>query len=121
MAAITWTDVEAHAPELSTANATVQADMIGMVEQILVAAEFGGEDDYRYRMARIYLAAHLATVAASGGAMATGGVQSERVGDVSRTYSTTTLLDPDSLDSTAYGRAYRAIVRISPARSPRCW
>lgn len=120
MAAITWTNVTDHAPELSTVAAAVQTDLIGLVEQ-LNADEFGGEDDYRYKLARIYLAAHLGTISLSGGNIATGGVQSERVGDVSRTYSTTTLIDPDALDSTSYGREYKAMLRRSPAAFPRCF
>lgn len=71
-------------------------------------------------MARIYLAAHLGTVAQSGGSAPAGPVTSETVGQVSRSYAQLVgdALASSAWASTAYGRQYAAALRASTARLP---
>lgn len=120
MADIIWTDVVAFAPELSTIAAGAQTDILAHVNDTLVVTEFGGETAAKTRLARIYLAAHFGTVTAQGAAGAAGPVVSETVDRLSRTYGQPYGggAAPDSLDSTSYGKAFRALVRTTPARIP---
>lgn len=120
MADIDWDDVLAHAAELTTTSADARIDILGYVNTTLVADEFGGESTASYKLARIYLAAHFASIAGLGAAGAAGPVTQESVGGVSRSYAQpfSSMGTPASLDSTAYGKAYRQLVRRSYARAP---
>ncbi len=119
MASISWSDVTAHAPELSTVSAGAQTDILAHVNVALLVTEFGGEDAPKTKMARIYLAAHLATMAAQGAAGAAGPVQSESAGGLSRTYAVgAAALAGGDYETTSYGQAFRALARTTPARIP---
>lgn len=122
MAAITWGDVLAIAPSLTTITETARADIVGHVNEMVAASEFGGEDSYTYRLARMQLAAHLGTLikrgSAGGGSAATGAVVSESVGGISRSYAQSAASDDSStsgLSSTPYGLAYLELLGASPA------
>lgn len=65
-------------------------------------------------LATICLAAHFLTVWNPGLAVASGAVQSERVGDVARTYAVAAPA-ADRYDSTRWGREYSRLLRQLPS------
>lgn len=114
MSEINWDAVVAFAPELSDVNIDVQAYLLAHVNTTLNVAVFGGEESPKLRLARIYLAAHMATGMLLGASA--GEIQSETVGGVSYTYSGAAPVS--SFESTGYGKQYAALVRNSIARFP---
>ena len=126
MAAITWAHVVAHASALATVNADQQADLLAFVNAHVNAGAFGGEDAYRTKLARVYLAAHLASLpgagVASGGAHAAGPVTSESTGGVSRSYAAAASsagAGGGTWGETIWGRRYLALLNGSRAAWPR--
>lgn len=123
MAAILWSDVTAFAPTLTTVAAAAQADVLNYVNTLLAVAEFDGEDGPTTRLARIYLAAHLATVGAgansSSGGATVGPVIEEKVGDLQAKYSASAaqIVTVSGLGMSAWGVLYLGIIRRSPARA----
>lgn len=119
MAAIDWTAVIAHAPELAAVSSQARTEILAHVNTALDVEVFGGEDAPKTRLARIYLAAHLgAGVANSGGSTSVGAVTSESAGGLSRSYGQAAVVATASLGSTSYGQAYLALVNTSAARAP---
>lgn len=124
MAVITWAMVVDHAPHLSTIDADAQTDILAYVNTALRVSVFGGEDSPKLKLARIYLAAHLATMgrqAGSGGGLAGGEITSESVGSISRSYAgaSSGATSEAGLGSTVWGRSYLALVKTSAlARMP---
>jgi hypothetical protein len=119
MAAITWANVTNFVSGLSTVAADAQADILAYVNDLHDVSLFGGEDGATLKLLRIYLAAHLAssTAASSGGGGAgTGLVASESAGGLSRSYIYPDLSSDAGLDTSAYGREYKAIIKRSGAR-----
>lgn len=115
MAAIIWTDVTAIAPELSTYGATGQTIMLAYVNASVATNMFDGEGGPRTKLARVLLAAHLATATSRGDGGA-GPVASESAGGLSVSYSN--LSTQRLLGSTSYGILYLSIVDTSLARAP---
>lgn len=115
MAAITWADVTAHAPELVTATGPstgAQTDILAVANDVLDVSQFGGESAAKTKLARIYYAAHFGTIDAQGSSGATGAVISESVGGLARAYAAFSPMGSDPLwDATPYGKAFRALVR----------
>lgn len=119
MAAITWTDVMALAPELSSVSTDGRTYILAHVNTALNLAEFDGEDGPKTRLARIYLAAHFGAISLAGATGASGPVTSESAGGLSRSYGTTTSTSSGSgIERTGYGQLYLQLVRTSPARAP---
>lgn len=114
MSAIVWDDVVNHAAELSGVNGDAQDDILAHVNTTLNVAVFGGEGSAKLKLARIYLAAHMATLQILGGS--SGDIQSESVGGVSYTYGGST--STSEFNATSYGKQYTALVRNSVARFP---
>lgn len=114
MSAIVWSDVVVHAAELSTVAAGVQTDILAHVNTTLNVSVFGGESSPKLKLARIYLAAHMATLQTLGGS--SGEIQSESVGGVSYTYAGGG--GGSNYEATSYGQQYYALVRNSVARFP---
>lgn len=114
MAAITWSDVTAHASDLSAVAAGAQTDVLAYVNEMVDPAKLGGETSSRYRLARIYLAAHLGTVSLKRGAAAAGPLISETVGEVTRMYGFSAAAAGD-IASTGWGREYLALIRRTAA------
>lgn len=115
MASIAWSDVTVSAPELSAYPLAGQADVLAFVNVELDVSLFDGEDSPRLKMARVYLAAHLATMASRGSGGA-GPVTMEQAGGLMRQYANLTIRT--SLESTGYGNLYLMILRTSRARWP---
>ncbi len=119
MASITWTDVTNHAADLSTVTTAAQTDILAHVNTVLNVEMFGGETAPMLKLARVYLAAHYGAVWGQGAAGAAGPVVSEGMGGLQRSYAWSAMTgDPDSLSSTAYGKAFRSLVRSTLARMP---
>lgn len=104
--AINWSNVVDIAPELSTIPVNSQNAILAQVNTELSTTVWGT----RIEIGRAWLAAHLATVSNGGGAG--GSVLSEKVGDVSRTYS-----DGGSggYSSSDYGQEFERIMMQLPA------
>lgn len=126
MAAITWLHVVAHASTLAGVHVDQQADLLDLVNTQLNASMFGGEDAAKTKLARIYFAAHFASLPGAGtlpdGSAAAGPVTSESTGGVSRAYAAITAgggSDADNWGETIWGRRYKTLLRGSIARFPR--
>lgn len=105
--AATVAQVRAIAPEFATvSDSDVQAFLDDAALQ-LNASIWGAKRDLAHK----YLAAHLLGTARPDLAMAAGPVQSESVGQVSRSYAVQTSAQPGSqFDATRHGREYRRMV-----------
>jgi len=113
MADITWANVTAFAPELSTVDEDAQTFILAYVngDYGIAVSEFDGEDGPTTRLVRIYLAAHLGTINGSGAGGAGGFVTSESAGGLSRSYSTSIGLSGNDFDLTTYGKTLRGFMR----------
>lgn len=82
---ITWSNVTAFAPELTSFDAGAQTDILAWVNTAFDEGLFSAS---QVKLAQIYLAAHTATLAARGsaGSGAVGPVQSETIEAMSRSY-----------------------------------
>jgi hypothetical protein len=118
MAAITWSDVEGLDATLSSIDPALQAVILGRVET-LSSEFFGGVDSPVYKLARMLLAAHIATplaAAAAGGGGASGPVTSRSEGGVSESYAVASVSLHGSHSGTSHGRAFDELVRSRPGR-----
>lgn len=127
MAAIVWANVTAHASALAGVDPAQQADLLHLVNTRLNVAVFGGEESATTKLARIYFAAHFASLpgdgVSSGGSTVAGPVISESTGGVARAYATLNDSggngDAAGWDETVWGRRYKLLLRGSSARLPR--
>lgn len=121
MADITWTNVTDHVATLSTVGAAAQADILAVVNATFDTEVFDGETGPTTKLARIYLAAHMATLETQGGSGGgvVGPVVSESAGRLSRSYSVTAAMNgaDGDLELTRYGRLLRQLIRATPARA----
>lgn len=111
---ITWSQVEAFAPELSTVDADAQTDILAFVNTALDANMFGGTSAARYKLAKIYMAAHFGSQGLRGVSGSAGPVTSEAAGGISRSYGFSG--GEDSFETSTYGKMYLALLRTSRAR-----
>lgn len=114
MAAIVWDDVVGIAPELAgtVISLSQQTDILLYVNTHLNVVGFGGEESVNLRLARKYLAAHMATFTRpGGGGSVRGQVTSETVGRISRTFSLTEGTQTGALALTTYGQQYDELVQ----------
>ena len=96
------------APELASENSTRKKEAAKLAELQVTEARWRD----KYDMAVAYLTAHILTIAKRKGRA--GGVQSETVGSLNRSYGGVTAMD--SLDTTAYGIEFKRIRRqVSPS------
>lgn len=115
MAPIAWVDVVAVAPELATGvDPIIQADIISYVNTELSVEGFGGEDSTNYRMARMFLGAHLGSINRQVGSSSSGQtVTSETAGRISRSFAQQSS-DAALLSSSPYGRTFHELVMSTP-------
>lgn len=115
MADITWTNVTDHAAELSTVGSAARVDILAYVNDALAPGAFGGSSSNAYKLARIYLAAHLGLTSRPGtSGNQAGPVTSESAGGLSRSYAQlASAASDDSASTTRYGREYLALCRRS--------
>lgn len=120
MAAILWSHVTDHAPELAGVAIDAQTDYLALANTFLNVSMLDGEDGPRTKLARIYLAAHFATLDRMRGTSTAGPVVSESRGGLSRSYANLTQMSVASglFGQTTYGQNYATLVRTSRARFP---
>jgi hypothetical protein len=112
---IAWTDVLGVASELTTTPVPVQDALLAMVNAELSSKFFGGDDSARFKLARIYLAAHMASAPGLAGVNYAGPINSEEEGGAKRSYEA---IGPAarSHGSTMYGQMFDELVANSPMR-----
>lgn len=122
MAAITWPDITGTPPAAGIASElTALSDVPAQTLILLLVnttginvANFGGEDAVKTKMARILLAAHMATMFLRRGI--SGAVSSQSEGGVSESYANI-VASPKTWDQTSYGSVLRTLVAGTPARA----
>lgn len=116
MAAIVWSDVTAHAGELTTryTNTTAQNDLLDLVNNTTNVSLIDTESGFKTRLARIYMAAHLATMELRKGAA--GVLTEQSAGPLRRGYQLLQGMTKSELSLTSYGCNYLAIIKRSAAR-----
>lgn len=116
MSPITWADVTgmfAADAALAALPVAAQDDILAWVNEQLNVTLFGGEDAPKTKLARIHLAAHMATMGRRGGAA--GPVTSSSAGGLSRSFSTPPT--GTDYDSTSYGSIYKMLLGTTTARA----
>lgn len=107
MASIVWTDVAA-LPNVPTISTTGQAAILGVVNSALDVSAFDGEAGPITKLARMFLAAHFASLAQLG----RGGVlAAESGGGLSRSYAMPPLANRSWYMTTSYGSAFYGLLR----------
>jgi hypothetical protein len=112
--AITWAQVTTSFP----GDAGLAALAVGTQDDILERVNNEEIHDATWRTAakadraRRYLAAHLGSIASGVNPGARGAVQSESVGQVSRSFALSVAQGSNPLDSTGYGKEYMRLVRL---------
>ena len=81
--------------------------------------EIDGETGPDTKLARIYLAAHAATIASNAAAGASGPLTGRSAGGLSETFSAGAPSLAASYGATAYGQALAALLRMHTAAMPR--
>lgn len=105
MAAITWTNVTDAAPELAAfSNVNAQNAVLNEVNTTINVVPLGGEDSIKTFNARVYLAAHIATLLRRRGIA--GVRSSESAGPVSESFSPILLPQYGAYAMTSYGVLY---------------
>lgn len=98
----------------SYTNTTGQTDILNFVNNTTNVNLLDTESGYKTRLARIYMAAHLATMELRKGA---SGLLSEKsVGPLRRGYQHLEGMTKSELSLTSYGCNYLAIIKRSAAR-----
>lgn len=116
---IIWTDVVAYSSALAAVDPIVQSDLLAYVNTRF-AAVFGGENSPTTRLARIYVAAHFASLPGAGEQRAAGAVISQTRGPVSQSFAPPpTGSGDDTWSDTQWGRRYKQLLAGSRARWPR--
>lgn len=117
MPAIDWTDVESLDAKFSTVDPTLQTVILARVEK-LSSSYYGGVDDPRYKLARMLLAAHMASPYATGSVAAgvSGPVTQRTEGGVSESYAVAHASLMGLHSSTAHGRAFDELTLSMPSR-----
>ncbi len=101
---IDWDDVALLAPELASLDEDAQDLILGMVD-----AQLSEDWEDLRDTAALYLAAHLGALTKRGGSA--GAVQSESVGQVSRTYAVSMAAGAGLYGSTVYGQEYERLAK----------
>jgi hypothetical protein len=114
MADIEWTDVTAAAPELTDRVVTLeQTHILAYVnDEAFEPSAFGGEESNTLERARVYLAAHMATMGLRAGVP--GPITSSTGGKLSLTYATFGL--KSSYYATSYGVLLEGLLEALPIR-----
>lgn len=118
---IEWQDVISMrgAANLSAIDTDIANEILGYVNGYFKVSEWGGESSSRLRLARLYLAAHNASLVYQGVASSGGTVILESVGGVTRQYASFSPMGSDPLlDSTTWGKLLRQLGK-TVARGPQ--
>lgn len=118
MADIAWSDVTATFPAdaaLVGVSLLVQDMLLERVNNELDPNVFGGVDTAKFKLARIYLVAHMAAFGVLG---TEGPVIAEGVDDLNKQYAASFL--PGAYGLTAYGVLFEQLLKSSPRRIGIC-
>ncbi len=117
MAFVTWFEVAQVAPELDgTALGLLAQEMIlNVVNKTLNVTDWGGETSDTLRLARCYLAAHMATMQKRRGAG--GQVTSQSMGGIAQSYAAPMIPNGTGLLLTGYGQLYLGLARTRAFRA----
>ena len=116
MADIVWADVTGMFPGdtvLASVPVAAQTNILAYVNGDLSSAYFA--TDSTFKLARIYMAAHMATVGSRAGAVTSGPLQSATSGNVSMTYANVTQA-AFYTSTTSYGELYNGLLQSQPGR-----
>jgi hypothetical protein len=91
------------APKFGDTTPSVRASMLDLAEELI------GAEHPKRELSVAYMAAHMLETAARSGS--SGAIQSEKEGDLQRSYAVAVTSSNDSLDSTSYGLALKHIRR----------
>ncbi len=120
MAAIKWQDVSGLVPSLAALATEGQDGILAFVNAYFSPTIWGGEDSVRYKMARVFLAAHLATMSPWGGV--SGRVTSKTISTSSASINYAQKLTTDGLELTEWGQMLRVMMAGNAgARMPLTW
>lgn len=122
MAPIVWLDVSTVSSPLAAAALGVQTDILALVNTGFPSLPevLDGEDGIKTRLARIYIAAHFASLPGAGDQRPAGAVLSESRGGLSRSFQGPATPGGDIIwNDTQWGRRYLQILRGSRAAWPR--
>lgn len=106
--AITWTEVEALATELSTVPVAAQNEILNTVNAL--PADVWGSS---LKAGQLALARHLGTISQRRNGMG-GAITSATLGAASVTYATTSGASTDSIGSTSWGQEYDRLLMALP-------
>ena len=108
-------DVRAFDAEFSAVSDAMWVDILNFVNQFDLTV---CDSDYDRRLARIYLAAHIAlnTLKAKGGAA--GPVTSESAGGIRRSYAFVQYMQGSNLNSTRFGQWYSDLLIMTGCTGP---
>lgn len=110
------TDVTAFAPELLGVTDAVWFDLLKYVNLMNLTE---CDDPVTVRMARIFLAAHMATMNKRAASASAGPVTGESAGNVRRSYGlVSTGSDSGSYSQTRYGILYQDVLKRSQCAGP---
>ncbi len=116
MSAITWANVTDEAPELATGiSSNAQAAILDLVNTKLVTAGYDGEDGRKTFFARVYSAAHMATLLKRRGFA--GFRSSQSAGPVAESFAQVQLPRLGSYGLTSYGILLEMITASSAHRA----
>jgi hypothetical protein len=118
---ITWADVVDQAPELADPKVSISAQttLLAWANTTLNVAIWGGEDSAKLKLARVYLIAHVATLATKGGIQTAGPVVSQSEGGVSVSYANLmTSAGSGKMGGTTYGQLYEFLLSTTMAKLP---
>jgi uncharacterized protein DUF4054 len=124
VAAITWSNVTAIVPGLSSIAVEVSDAILEWVNAQVASSAWGGDDSVRYKMVRVFLAAHLATLGpwSTGGVGVSGRVTSKTMSATSASVTYQQKLTTEALQMTEWGQMYAWMIRGNArARMPVTW
>ncbi|MGN6103653.1 MAG: DUF4054 domain-containing protein [Kofleriaceae bacterium] len=116
IADVTKDEVIAFAPELATVSDGTWPSILAFINEIDMT--YLGESANTTRLARIYLAAHIAKMGKRAASSAAGPVTSESAGGIRRSYGFAALTDTHSLRTTNYGQLYLDLLGMTLAHGP---
>lgn len=119
MADILWSDVVG-VTQIANVPPTAQTEILGYVNETLQPIVYGGVDAHKFRLARIYLAAHMAEIGKRVGGIA-GAVTSENVAAESISFGYTAPIKGaiEALETTSWGLEFQRLTKSSAyARMP---
>lgn len=119
MAPITWPMVVDHVSTLSTVDPDQQTDILALANTQVNGAVFDGEDGITTKMARVYFAAHFASLPGAGSTAPAGPLTAQSRGKFSQQFQGLPLSAMNEWLLTQWGRRYWQLLQGSRARWPR--